>query len=77
MSACLWILVSLCEAEVYYEDDVLVLSCTNQEVVRLQIPMKEPILMYKLYSLQLHHPNSSRDFLTIWIASIRTVLREN
>ena len=74
MPTCLRILVSLSETEVDYVDDMLVLASPDQEIVWLQIPMKEPVLMYELQSLKLY---SYKFKLTIWIASIRTVLRLN
>ena len=74
MPACLLIFVSLSKTEVNYVDDMLVLASADQEIVRLQIPMKEPVLMHKLQSLKLYNYKFK---FTIWIASIRTVLRLN
>ena len=53
MSSCLWVLVSLCETEINNVDDMLVLASPDQEVVRLQISVKEPILVNELQSLEL------------------------
>jgi hypothetical protein len=50
---CFRIFVTFGEPEINDVDHVLVLPCTNQEVVWLDISMKEPILMDKLNSLQL------------------------
>lgn len=39
MPACFWILIPLCQAEIDYENDMLVLARTDQEVIRLYVSM--------------------------------------
>lgn len=51
VASCLGIFVTLGKPKVYYVNHMLVLSWPDQEVVWLDIPMQESILMNELYSL--------------------------
>lgn len=48
------VLVPFSKAEIDYIDDMLILARSDEEIVRLDIPVKESILMDKFYPLQLH-----------------------
>ena len=52
MSTCPGVFVPFGKTEIYYIYDVLLFAKTNQEVVWLDVPVKEATLMYKFYSLE-------------------------
>ena len=64
------------KTKVNHIDIVLLLTNANQEVVRLDVSMKEVATVDKLNSLELQFVRRGRQ-LTIWSASMSTVLREN
>ena len=64
------------KTKVNHIDIVLLLTNANQEVVRLDVSVKEVATVDKLNSLELQFVRRGRQ-LTIWSASMSTVLREN
>lgn len=64
------------KTKVNHIDIVLLLANANQKVVRLDVSVKEVATVDKLNSLELQIMRRERQ-LTIWSASMSTVLREN
>lgn len=64
------------KTKVNHIDIVLLLANSNQEVVRLDVSVEEVATVDKLNSLELQIMRRERQ-LTIWSASMSTVLREN
>jgi hypothetical protein len=68
---------ALGKAEVDDVDVVLLLADANQEVVWFDVSVQEMARVHELDPLKLNTSFRSQAILTIWSASMRTVLREN